>query len=96
MSCGQEPAFDDVCAGDRLARLLNRVREGEGVSTPADMRSTDQRSRPAQPSPLPACCADHGCDRCATCLSGTCCITVRGRVTAESMMREPIPVRRVL
>jgi hypothetical protein len=24
----------------------------------------------------PACCRTHPCDRCSTCLSGTCCLTV--------------------
>jgi hypothetical protein len=36
MSCGQAPGYDDVCAGDRLGRLLNRARTdaGTGKHTP--------------------------------------------------------------
>ena len=29
MSCGRIPEMDDICAGDRLGRLLNRARDGE-------------------------------------------------------------------
>jgi len=50
MSCGQEPGLDDICAADRLARLLNRARE-EGAPTPRDTAATLQPCNPARQPP---------------------------------------------
>ena len=32
----------------------------------------------------PSCCSDHDCDLCATCMSGTCCLTVASGVAAAT------------
>lgn len=63
MSCGQQPTFDDICAGDRLGHMLNKVRatehthethgEAGGHHTPGDSRSTDQRSTESKVLPTP-------------------------------------------
>ena len=59
MSCGQAPGYDDVCAGDRLGRLLNRARTGGGEEeghtpsiTPAHLHTADGQMQPTG--------ADHG------------------------------------
>ncbi len=101
MSCGQQPAFDDVCAGDRLGRLLNRARpDGPERESFTPSNAHAQLHTPPQAGPSPTtqgspACMGHGCDRCATCLSGTCCV---GRPESmESMDRvvvQPLGVPR--
>jgi hypothetical protein len=52
MSCGQAPGYDDVCAGDRLGRLLTRARTDAGgvlhtpPITPAHLHTPDAQMQP--------------------------------------------------
>ena len=98
MSCGQVTDTDNVCAADRLGRLLNRARSADAdtgadnpsntsshLHTPDDGSHDEMASSPA--------CAGHGCDLCATCLGGSCC--VGSPASMESMDRELAPVPEV-